>query len=36
MEPAYLNLVRLLNEENVEYVILGGLQDLDNLMKPPL
>ncbi|TAG20004.1 MAG: hypothetical protein EAZ32_00265 [Cytophagia bacterium] len=24
MEPAYLNLVRLLNEENVEYVILGG------------
>lgn len=24
MEPEYLNLVRLLNEEKVEYVVLGG------------
>jgi hypothetical protein len=24
MEPEYLNLVRLLNEENAEYVVLGG------------
>jgi hypothetical protein len=24
MEDEYLNLVRLLNEENVEYVVLGG------------
>lgn len=24
MEPEYLNLVRLLNEENTEYVVLGG------------
>jgi hypothetical protein len=24
MEPEYLSLIRLLNEENVEYVVLGG------------